>query len=372
MENILQKKTSIIILSCNTCDYTQLCIESIRQHTRAGSYELIVIENGSSDGSVEWLKQQKDIRLLCNTENMGFPKGCNQGLRLAKGDDLLLLNSDTMVTPNWLDNLRTALYSRDNVGAVSCVTNRCSNLQQIPVPYDDAAEAEDFAARYNKSDSAKWQEWLTLVGFCFLLKREVYAVTGGLDERFSPGNFEDDDLSLRIRQDGYSLLLCRDTFIHHFGSASFLAALTPEQRGVKQEKWRILMQHNQEIFLKKWGFTTPYKRMSRAIPMLLKEKLSERPRILELDCGCGFDLFLLAKHYPDAMLTGVTMNAKEAAVQQVFRVDSCRDLEKEADDYLSGKYDVIILAAGRSILRDAETFRAKLENHLTENGLLFF
>ena len=127
-------KTSIVILSYNTYNLTKSCIESIRKFTSAGSYEIIVIDNASQDASVAWLKRQKDIKLVCNKENKGFPGGCNQGMELAEeGNDILLLNSDTIVTPRWLENMQTALYSEPKVGAVSCITNSCSNWQQVEV-----------------------------------------------------------------------------------------------------------------------------------------------------------------------------------------------------------------------------------------------
>ena len=107
----MRYKTSIVILSYNTLQLLQLCIEGIREHTKAGTYEIIVVENGSKDGSAAWLKEQSDLRCICNERNQGFPKGCNQGLAVATGTELLLLNSDTVVTKNWLENLRRALYS---------------------------------------------------------------------------------------------------------------------------------------------------------------------------------------------------------------------------------------------------------------------
>ena len=94
----MSHKTSIIILSYNTLDLLQLCIKSIREYTEEGTYEIVVVENGSKDGSAEWLKKQDDIKGVYNEENQGFPKGCNQGLEIATGTELLLLNSDTVVT----------------------------------------------------------------------------------------------------------------------------------------------------------------------------------------------------------------------------------------------------------------------------------
>lgn len=97
--------TSIIILTYNQLDYTKQCIDSIRKYTAAGTYELIVIDNKSTDGTPEWLSQQHDILAVLNDRNEGFPKGCNQGIALAKGENVLLLNNDVIVTPRWLDLL---------------------------------------------------------------------------------------------------------------------------------------------------------------------------------------------------------------------------------------------------------------------------
>ena len=255
------KMTSIVILSYNTLVYLQYCIESIRKFTAAGSYELIVVENASQDGSAEWLREQQDIRTIFNKKNVGFPKGCNQGMEVAQGDDILLLNSDTIVTAHWLENLKKALYSREKVGAVGCITNACSNLQSIGVSYKSVEEMLDFAAKFNHSNPRLWERRLRLIGFCMLVKREVYQKIGGLDERFSPGNYEDDDYSLRIWQAGYELLLCRDTFIHHFGSASFQNDENPEKAKRKRLAYRELSARNKRKFLEKWQVPTNYQEL---------------------------------------------------------------------------------------------------------------
>lgn len=252
--------TSIVILSYNTLAFTKVCIESIRRHTEPGTYELIVVENGSVDGSREWLKRQQDVTLIKNYENKGFPKGCNQGMEIATGDDILLLNSDTVVTPRWLDNMRKALYSNTDIGAVGCVANRVSNFQQVDTNgYTTLEELIQFAEQYNQSNPKLWEERLTLVGFAFLLKREVYEKIGPLDEVFSPGCYEDDDYSLRIWQAGWKLLLCRDTFIHHYGSTSFLRNSSEEEKREKEKKFAALLNRNKEYFLKKWNLPAQYR-----------------------------------------------------------------------------------------------------------------
>ncbi|MGP1574295.1 glycosyltransferase, partial [Selenomonas sp.] len=255
-------KTSIIILSYNTLELLQLCIASIREFTEAGTYEIIVVENASKDGSIEWLKAQTGLTCIYNEENQGFPGGCNQGLEIAVGTELLLLNSDTVVTKDWLKNLRFALYSSPKVGAVSCVTNHCSNNQRIDVSYESIEAMLAFAADYNRSNPALWEKRTKLVGFCFLFKREVFERVGFLDVRFNPGNYEDDDYSLRILRAGYDLLLCRDTFIHHYGGASFEKKLAVRNAAEMKERYNAALMRNRKIFFEKWQAPEDYWEMA--------------------------------------------------------------------------------------------------------------
>ncbi len=258
--------TSIIILSYNTLELTRMCIESIRRYTSDEPYEIIVVDNASADGSVKWLKKQQDVRCIFNEENVGFPKGCNQGMTIAQGSEILLLNSDVVVTARWLTQLKRALYSRPEVGVVGCVTNKAFNLQQISVPYEitDMKAMQKFASVYNHTDSHKWERRLTLIGFCYLFKREIYDKLGGLDEQFSPGNYEDDDYTLRIWQNGYEAILCRDTFVHHFGSSSFMPSRRKKNWQQEQAERRVyqnLLDRNKHLIMAKWHLPVNYKKL---------------------------------------------------------------------------------------------------------------
>ncbi|MBP2643696.1 MAG: rhamnosyltran: rhamnosyltransferase [Firmicutes bacterium] len=244
VNSVANELTSIVILTRNKLDYSKLCLDSIREYTPVGDYEIIVVDNHSTDGTVEWLKSQPDLRLVLNSENRGFPAGCNQGLKLAKGNSVLLLNNDTVVTPNWLLNLSKCLFGASDIGAVGAVTNSCSNFQAIPYDYASIREMVEFARKITISNAGCWENRGRLVGFCMLIKAEVISKIGLLDEVFSPGNYEDDDYSLRIRKAGYRLVLCRDTFIHHFGSISF---------GEQAEGYNALLDANRKKFIAKWG-----------------------------------------------------------------------------------------------------------------------
>ena len=240
-------KTSIVILTFNKIGYTKECIESIRKYTPKDEYEIIVVDNNSTDTTKDWLREQNDLKVIYNAENLGFPAGCNIGIKESnKENDILLLNNDTVVTNNWLGNLKKCLYSSEDIGAVGPVSNSCSYYQTIDTDYKNDNEIQDFALKYNKSDSDKWEERQKLIGFCMLIKRKALDRTGLLDESFSPGNYEDDDYSIRLIKNGFKLYLCKDTFIHHYGSVSFS----------NNDKYSSILVKNEKKFKAKWGFTS--------------------------------------------------------------------------------------------------------------------
>ena len=103
--------TSIVIVTHNQLEYTRQCLDSIRRLTDE-PYELIVVDNGSSDGTVEYLRSLPDVRLIVNETNRGFPAAANQGIARAGGSQILLLNNDVVVTTGWLCRLLRALAQR--------------------------------------------------------------------------------------------------------------------------------------------------------------------------------------------------------------------------------------------------------------------
>ena len=362
-------KTSIIILSYNTYLLTKQCIESIRKYTDAGSYEIIVVDNHSQDPSVGWLKKQADLKVIYNKENAGFPKGCNQGMAIAEqGNDILLLNSDTIVTPHWLENLQTALYSDKTIGVAGCVTNSCSNWQQVEVNYKNLDELMDFARAVNQSNKNLWEIRPRLVGFCYLIKNEVYRQLGGLDEQFSPGNYEDDDYSLRVIMAGYKLLLCRDSFIHHYGSASFAKAHDEVKQAQKIKKYNTLLRRNKDLFLKKWQVTESYGAIHQVV-FEVDLPAQASPRIFVIGCSMGMDLCYLKNKYPHAELSGVTENWAEAALAgKLFDVCYCPDTENDVFVLLTGKYNYILLADEQKKYQDFDGYINKLFPYLAADG----
>ncbi|HEY5638945.1 MAG TPA: glycosyltransferase [Dehalococcoidia bacterium] len=216
--------TSIVIVTHNGADAVRRCLDSIRQQTEDVPYELIIVDNASVDGTPTYLSTLTDAQVVLNDENRGFAAGCNQGLQLAKGDYLLLLNPDTVVTEGWLKRLIAHAERDHEVGAVGPVSNGTGELQLdllAEAQFEDIEQMQDYARRVAKKNRGKAWDFHRLAGFCILVKREVFERVGELDEQFGIGYFEDDDYCKRIRNAGYRLLIARDVFIHHEGGVSF-------------------------------------------------------------------------------------------------------------------------------------------------------
>lgn len=237
-------KVSIVILTLNQFAHTIRCLESIRKYTTE-PYELIIVDNGSTDLTLPYLRLQSDVILIENAVNAGFSKGCNQGAALATGDHILYLNNDTIVTPNWLTNMLRVLHSSEDVGMVGPFTNYSSAHQQIPVTYTDLWDLNNFAKEHEQKFAGTVTEVRRLVGFCMLMKRSVVEEVGGFDERYGLGNYEDDDLCLRTANAGYRMLIANDSFIHHVGH------VTTNQ--LEQSSLMMLLHTNREQARRKWG-----------------------------------------------------------------------------------------------------------------------
>ncbi len=233
---------SIIIPCFNHLDLTQRCLASIRQSTDL-PYEVVIVDNGSSDGTATWAVGE-GLRVIANTENLGFPRACNQGLLAAHGEFLLLLNNDTVVSPGWLTGLLQHAEADPSVGLVGPSTNFAAGRQRIEASYASQEEFLAFAARLAREQAGQAESVPALVGVCLLIPRRVMLAVGLLDERFGLGNFEDNDYCLRVRMAGFRVLWVRHVFIHHQGHQSF------RDLG---EGFQRLLESNERLYREKWN-----------------------------------------------------------------------------------------------------------------------
>jgi GT2 family glycosyltransferase len=242
---------SIITLSWNAPQFTANALASIRAHT-SEPYEVIVVDNGSGPETLEMLKTIDDphVRIIYNAANRGYAGGNNDGIVAARGEYLVLLNNDVIVTEGWLDGLLWPFSKLANLGTSAPRSNRVVGPQQVhDANYDDAVGMEAFARE--RRERLRHRGYITdrAIGLCLCVRRRVIDEIGGFDESYGVGNFEDDDFSLRVRGAGYQIYVCDDVFIHHFGSQSFLA---------NNVDYMATMHANWSVFAAKWGYPSEY------------------------------------------------------------------------------------------------------------------
>ena len=245
----LFERASVIVITYNNLVLNRLCLESIFSRTTWPNYEVIVVDNGSSDGTPEYLKRAEqtysNLKVILNDRNLGFPAGNNVGLRHASGDYLVLLNNDTVVSSGWLTGLIKHLRKDPSIGLIGPVTNEIGNEARILVGYRKISSMPAWAAKHARKNDGLAFEIPVVAMFCLAMRREVQQEIGDLDERFELGMFEDDDYTRRARNAGYKTMCARDVFIHHFGQASFDL--------LGEEKRHSVFEANRKGFEDKWG-----------------------------------------------------------------------------------------------------------------------
>jgi GT2 family glycosyltransferase/tetratricopeptide (TPR) repeat protein len=243
-----RKLVSIVILAHNQLHDTQHCLASIERHTPL-AHELILVDNGSTDGTSQFFRhyaaKHSHVRVILNRANLGFSAGNNQGLSCARGDALLLLNNDTVVTPGWLEAMLNHLDLYPDCGLIGPVSNCVSGPQLVSTAhYSSLDQLPKFATQWSATHAGQSIEAGRLVGFCLLLRRAVLDKIGGLDSQFGSGNFEDDDFCIRAGLAGFKLRIALDSFVHHTGGQTF--------KGAKID-YRASMERNWALFKSKWA-----------------------------------------------------------------------------------------------------------------------
>lgn len=248
----LHPKVSIVVVTYNNVELTQACVESLLRNTTYPNYELIIVDNASSDDTGNYLRYlgrtHANLTLVLNDRNLGFAAANNQGLKLATGDYLVLLNNDTVVPKGWIDPLLRHLQD-PQIGLLGPMTNSVGNEAKISVDYADIAHMEAFADRHVAQHRGRTFDISMLAMFCVAMRRDVFERIGWLDEAFGIGMFEDDDYSRRIQAAGLRTVCAEDAFIHHVGQASF-------KKLIVSGEYQALWDKNQAYFESKWGAWT--------------------------------------------------------------------------------------------------------------------
>jgi GT2 family glycosyltransferase len=210
---------------------------------------VVVVDNGSSDGTPDYLRRWASIRpyvrIILLSKNLGFAAGNNRGARAATGEYLVFLNNDVYVTDGWIGDLVRHFRADPRLGLLCPVTNRSGNESVIEIEYTDMEEMAMLARRYTRARRGQRTPLAVMHFFCTMVPRRVWEEVGELDEAFGVGMFEDDDYTQRARRAGYEIACAEDVFMHHHHSASF-GQLAPET-------YQELFACNRRYYESKWG-----------------------------------------------------------------------------------------------------------------------
>lgn len=297
-------RVSIIILAWNQLHYTKICIESIKKHTDREKYDLIVIDQGSTDKTLEYLKEALDgsgDMIIRNTVNSGFSGGNNQGLQIAKSEYILMLNNDCKVKKEgWLDLLLDASKNDDSIGLLGAFC-----MKAAP---DYAKKLFDHVGVGKESE-----EWSYIEGWCLFGKRDLFQKLGGFDMRFNPAYGEDSDLSFRVKAMGLKIKAVKLP-IKHYGSKSKsqLDSLISDQgdrsKRLMFRKWILKTKEMGENEMTKNIQTAPIKSLNPEKPKVIVDD-ERKFTILFRRKGARGDVLLttpivreLKKKYPKSFL----------------------------------------------------------------------
>ena len=268
-------KVSIVVLTYNNLELNKYCIRSILEKTAYSNYELIVLDNCSTDGTVEYLKELEKaadprVKVIINEKNSGFAGGNNLAIDQSTGEYIMLLNNDTVVTRGWLTNAVKHMSNDPKCGMCGAVTNSIGNEAMIGVNYRNLTELDSFAFQYTrKHNNEVYRDVDRLALFCTLIRKEIMDKYGKLDENYQVGMFEDDDYALVVEKAGYHLYVADDIFVHHVNNASF--------KKLQSEEYKKIFEKNKAYFEKKWNVTWKMPKYRKGVTAVINEGMMVVP-----------------------------------------------------------------------------------------------
>ena len=229
--------TSVIIVSYNKAAYTRACLDRVLDaRERAGDepIELIVIDNGSDDGTLEALAEVEartrdmdvDFTVIGNDSNVGACTARNQGLEVARGERIVFMDNDVLVrTVGWVGGFRQALEARADAAIVGA--KLLYPFEPYAIQCAGAGISRSGRVKYlgrgeprETEEHSRPHEVQCLISACWMMKREIYDRLGGLDEVFNPAQYEDFDLCYRAREAGYTVWYEPGVEMYHFESVT--------------------------------------------------------------------------------------------------------------------------------------------------------
>ncbi|MBI3088498.1 MAG: glycosyltransferase family 2 protein [Candidatus Omnitrophica bacterium] len=247
----------LVLLSWNHLEETQPCLESLFRCTTATPSRLIIVDNGSEPPVREFLRSVRprnmirEVVLLQNEQNEGFPRGMNRGIQASRAPYVCLLNNDLLFTSKWLIKLIEVAEAHPELGVLNPESSTFGNVPPPGMSLDEYAECLE-------RRRGAYVEVGMCIGFCLLIRREVIARIGGLTEEVERIFFEDEDYCMRAQAAGFRCAVAQGSYVHHAEHK------TVSRMGERE----AIFSRNQRWCHEKWGkwLRIAYPRLQPPVP----------------------------------------------------------------------------------------------------------
>lgn len=339
-------KVTIIIVAENQLQPLEVCLNLVRFYGRNMDIQVLVADNGSSDGTSQWL-QDNNMEYTCFGHNAGLGKILNEMLsRYHVDTDVLLLNPDYMLTDGCLEAMREVLYGEDRIGAVNPISNgfgRCS----LPVyDYDAAANlAEELKDRPGR------RKRLGLYDGCVLLKYEAMKRVGDFSEEFHAAFFVILDYMIRMLYEDYDLMSSENAIAY---------SISPYEECFDEKE--------KELLNRKYGMKYFNIECNSFIVEQIEKEENKTLTVLEIGCDCGATLLEITNKFPDAHVYGYEINKCAASVASYAAEVEVGNIEKFELPYRQGFFQYILLPDVLEHLSKPKEVLEYLKRFLREDG----
>ncbi len=370
-------KCTVAVLAYNRLHKTKYCVECILNYTKDVDYELLLIDNGSGDGTLEYFQsvEHGNKKVLHITNNIGSGYAWKAARNNFSGKYLVIVSNDIYVTKNWLSNLLKCYESDPKIGFVEPVSSNVSNYQQVNLEYADRDEMQQKAAEYNQSNPLLWDERMRLISLIGIYSRPVLDIVGINDAAFLH-DFTEDDLAARLRRAGYKLMLCRDTWVCHDHDYSNL-----EDKDAVS--FRASLDYGRAAFKEKYhGLDAWDDILNMEFGLLTKLETYAFPdgelRALVVDGRCGSPALEVRNHLKrrklnDVKIYAFTTQAKYFAELQTVADDvKCDRIDFIEAHYDNGIFDVVALCEPVNVYPEPAELIPKIAQKLKPGGIVLY
>ncbi len=369
-------EVSIYVQAYNRLEKTKKCIEYILENTRDVNYELILVDNGSNDGTLEFFKniEYSNKKIIRITKNIGANYPFSHILKAYSTNFLVGIANDVFVTKNWLSNMLKCIKSDNTIGMVCPMSTNVSNLQEpVNIKYSSIDDFQKNAKKYNVSDRSKWEQRMRLITIGMMFRREMLDLTGISDYGFFH-EFSEDDWCIRIRRAGYKLMLCGDTVVYHDHD---FRNIESKNQIEFEESLRIGRKNYKEKYngLDAWDDVNNFER--ELIKMMKYTPKSESLSTIGIDVKMGTPIleiknYLTKRGVENHYLNAYTTQAKYYLDLQTICNGAvyCDRIDHIIDYYNSNTFDYVILGEPINLYKDPIRIVQKLIEITKSNGNL--